>query len=372
MSYYKKHVLSCIAIGALSLSFANEDYEDSHETKTQPVALITPSAAPIVNHGFDVFLFGDFIYWSARVDGVQSTFTNQTFKNSINQAITISDDSDETRTSHFHLKPGFKAGIGMNFEHDGWDSLARYTWFRTHANTNSHGTNLVTFKTAGNTTIFDGVGIGTIDWKLHFNALDWELGRNYYISPKLLLRPFFGLKGTWMTQYLSSYTSTLEKDTSNPPSENSSQYSSQVNEKLDFWGVGIRPGLQTSWQLSSQWSIFGDLALSALWGQFKNTEKEHLVISNLQDTANSGEYDSQQFAGSFHTITPVLEFALGLRWDYKFSDDDYRVRLQAGWEEQVWFNQNQFLYTREGYAIPGSNFGNLVMQGLTVEFRFDF
>lgn len=365
MSYYKKRVLSCIAIGALSLSFANEDYEDSHETKTQPVALITPSAAPIVNHGFDVFLFGDFIYWSARVDGVQSTFTNQTFANP-KPGESPSEPSDETRTSHFHLKPGFKAGIGMNFEHDGWDSLARYTWFRTHANTNSHGTNLYTFKTAGQ-NIYNGPGIATTDWKLHFNAVDWELGRNYYISPKLLLRPFFGLKGTWMTQYLSSYISNLD-----PTSETNVQYSSQVNEKLDFWGVGIRPGLQTSWQLSSQWSIFGDLALSALWGQFKNTEKEHLVISNLENTDNSGEYDSQQYVGSFHTITPVLEFALGLRWDYKFSDDDYRVRLQAGWEEQVWFNQNQFLYTSEGYPIPGSNFGNLVMQGLTVEFRFDF
>ena len=69
----------------------------------------------------------------------------------------------------------------------------------------------------------------------------------------------------------------------------------------------------------------------------------------------------------YHTISAVVEFQLGLRWETKFSNDDYRIRLQASWEEQVYFNQNQFIILGKA-----PYYGNLCMQGLNIEARLDF
>ena len=33
-----------------------------------------------------------------------------------------------------------------------------------------------------------------------FNIFDWELGRNFWVSKALSLRPFLGLKGGWIHQ----------------------------------------------------------------------------------------------------------------------------------------------------------------------------
>jgi hypothetical protein len=64
-----------------------------------------------------------------------------------------------------------------------------------------------------------------------------------------------------------------------------------------------------------------------------------------------------------HTLSPVIQLALGVESDWKFGND-YRFLVQAGWETQVWFFQNQH-YS----AIADTS---LILQGLTVDFRFDF
>ena len=62
----------------------------------------------------------------------------------------------------------------------------------------------------------------------------------------------------------------------------------------------------------------------------------------------------------FHQLNEVFEIQLGLYYDTWFSDNRYHFKASAGWEAQLWFDQNQFLS-----AWESSGNTNLNLQGLT-------
>ena len=196
---------------------------------------------------------------------------------------------------------------------------------------------------------------GEGSWQLHFNNIDLELGRNYWISKWLALRPFVGLKVSWMEQNFHAEYHV------NDASHSFDRWDYHMYQDQDQWGVGVRAGLNTVWYLWKHVGIFGDFALSGMYNHFdterrdKYRNNQSLFTKNLNTEAG------------FYDVTAVLEWALGARFDTAFHNDDYYFYFQAGWEQQLWFNQNQFFYLAEG---KGS--GNLSMQGLTLEMGFYF
>ena len=98
----------------------------------------------------------------------------------------------------FGFEPGFKAGLGMSFSYDKWDTFAEYTWFR--------GTDTVQIdlsSSGGVTYLLPAFTIpsvvnprytfGSENWKLNLNFLDWDLRRSCSLGTSLFLRPFVGL-----------------------------------------------------------------------------------------------------------------------------------------------------------------------------------
>ncbi|MEI8300478.1 MAG: Lpg1974 family pore-forming outer membrane protein, partial [Chlamydiota bacterium] len=166
------------------------------------------------------------------------------------------------------------------------------------------------------------------------------------------------LKGAWYNQhYYVNYSNFLEPDIATEVS------ATRMKIKQSFWGVGVRTGLDASWFFDKNWSLFGSTSLSALWGRFNVTRQDFATT-----LPHNVVYRTCDVRSDFHTIKPVAEFQLGLRYDYWFSDDDYHFGVQAAWEEQLWFNQNQFFELNQAW---GSN-GDLGLQGFTIDFRFDF
>ena len=82
---------------------------------------------------------------------------------------------------------------------------------------------------------------------------------------------------------------------------------------------------------------------------------------------NMAQLSVQSASYHNHTAAPVLGLALGIKKDQWFYNNRFHVAVQAGWEEQIWLDQNQLLQDR-GAAPPS----NLVLQGLSVRLRFDF
>lgn len=330
-----------------------------------PKGEILPNAGPCVSCGADLYLTADFIYWMVREDHLAYVYSS-------GQQLTASPAAGHVFQPDFKMKPGFKVGLGMNFDHDGWDIFAQYTWIR------AHGINGSASATA-TTVLFDDfwdAGFGgpdlitsaSVSWQLNnFNVIDLELGRNFYVSRYLMLRPHFGLKGTWQKQH---YNVTVNETIT------AAQTGVTVADLLTsnmfltskFWGIGIRAGLDTAWHFSRSFSLVGEFAISGLYGQFK----EHRLSTSFDKTAgvfvaSVAGLNPINTNDNFHTIKPVMEWMLGLRWEMYTCDNEYHFAFEAGWEEQYWLGQNQFFSFRN--ETQG---GDLNFQGLTVKARFDF
>lgn len=375
-----KYLLYATSLSALVSSYALADSEEDDTLPSKQMRTITPSESPIVSHGVDAYVFADFIYWTSRVDGIErltssssSGYDRETINDGSSFELSKTDQISSSTDADHKLSPGFKVGAGLNFDYDGWDTLVNYTWLHNKAHsTTTYGSNKIISDTFSidltNILVFASRDI-TADrshnnWYLHFNAIDWQLGRNFYISQKLLLRPFGALKGSWQKQYLQTKDTyiTLGTVLTDKTQDNAKTiYNSHHDQH--FWGVGVMAGLNSCWKITNDFSIFVNTAVSNLWGQFKNTKKSSLSYNEDSTIKIDAVYQelSKEYQ-SLHTISPVLELLMGLRYDYKFSNDDYRIRLEAGWEEQVWLNHNQF----------NKKFGNLNLQGFTLQARLDF
>lgn len=381
-------VLSCVALHAddydqSDMSSATQSSDQKHFKETYEMIKskeITPNAGPAVQGGVDVYIQADYILWHASegglayVDhgGVYAATTVATSNNTLSQG--------QVLAPHFKLSSGFKVGLGLDFDYDGWDLGATYTWLHTHASSSysavTSGINktllggnfLVTGSSGANGLIVADVPSvsGSGDWRLHFNNIDLALGRNFFLSPKLTCRPHFGLKGAWHTQhfdvaYNQSGTAYDITASDHPTSSVSEAYA--ITNTQHYWGLGIRTGLDTSWMFTRNWSLFGNWAISALWGQFTDSRVDVTNATTAAGASLLTNYTAMNLHSRTHQLNGVMEFELGLRYDYWFSDDEYRFRVEAGWENQLWFNQNNFY---------GTNGGNLSLQGFTLNFRFDF
>lgn len=304
---------------------------------------ITPSAGPRVIGGSGVFLTGDYIYWTAREDGLEFALSGAQI-----------DGSLPTKAGHkydprFRFQSGFKAGVGFSFGHDKWDSYINYTWLRTQDNHKSvdpvSGAPLTNLIPVAAEHQYSHLSYASARWNLHFNVIDASLGRNFYISKFLSLRPFFGAKGTWQSQSLH-----VKYDFTTQPDINS-------KNKNDFWGIGLMMGVNTAWHFGGTWSLYADGALSTLWGAF------YVKRSDKNPSTGVVYYDA---AERTHSIKPVVELGAGLRKEMWIYHDRFHISWQAGWEQQVWFSQNQFdFYTSQRQ-------GDLNIQGFSTRLRFDF
>jgi hypothetical protein len=322
---------------------------------------ITPDAGPRVARGADVFVTADFIYWNVRQDGLAYANTG-----TIKGFLLLTDQNIATKGHVFHpdfkWEPGFKVGLGMNLSHDGWDLYAQYTWLRSKPNRTSKASvvndvnNLkANWQVYGLDPLVDDLIYADTKWRLRFNVIDLELGRNFYASKFLTMRPHIGLKGSWQDDDLVNRYRFIPMDLSQV----------RMRNNIDYWGIGVRTGSNNAWYFMRNFCLFGDFALSALWSRFEIRRKDF----NTRDFVNEPENEILHLhtENTVRSLKAVLELTIGLRYDVWWSDDDYHFGLQAGWEEQLWFSHNQHYKVLEEGAH-----GDLTLQGLTVKARLDF
>jgi len=308
-----------------------------------------PSAEPQVKCPYGFSLSGDFIFWTAREDGLAyaTSAYNQTRR------------QGTVKHPEFEFGPGFKGGLGIDSRHDGWGLYAQYTWLRIGEATSDVRRSTLDAARNGPNWLIDNspddlIATASTKWDLKFNSIDLELGRDFFLSEKLSLRPHFGLKGTWQTQDL---TADYEQfGFLAPPTIR------RMNQEQSYWGVGIRSGVNTEWRIGYCFSIVGDLALSGLWGQFDIDR-----LDRIREVTDSISQEVLNLENKFHTLSPVMELFMGVRWAKEFGEGRYYHRIDVGWEEQIWWNQNQFFHVYEEGAH-----GDLTLQGLTIKIILNF
>lgn len=309
------------------------------------------------------FISGDFLYWQAQEDGLEYAVDG------ISRAANLDTTKGKTREPNFEWEPGFRVGAGFTLSDTLWDIGAFWTRL------NYTATDSVTASSRPSTPllpILDNTGILSVSlvdlnsasakWELHYNVLDFLMAREIKINKFLYLRPSGGLRFAWVNQnYNVSYDYAITPDSR-----------TSIEHKNDFWGVGIRGGLDLYWQLYRKLSFFAKTGFTLFHGKFDVQQKNRLTLP-----PSTGHTTYINVSDAFTRITPEVDAALGLRVEVDFHMKEKskhkegkhcRFEFLAGWEYVLYPNQNQvFLFTDPIIAGQGlRERGDLSFQGFTL------
>ncbi|HSW72542.1 MAG TPA: Lpg1974 family pore-forming outer membrane protein [Chlamydiales bacterium] len=345
-----------------------------------------------------LFIYGDFLYWFAKEDNLSPCMTVIGVPN-------VSSSNNSTygavKANHFDTKwdPGFRAGLGYNLPHDGWDIDANYTWYRNKKHQKfgvpPFGTvGAPNFPAPGQLALIDpwnnfavsNVGGGVLEnpgfdtvqslWKLTFNQVDLDLGRKFRLSEYMAMRSYIGARGAWFTTRFNNIASSNALFSTNFIFNS---FSDKFKDKI--WGVGLLGGLQPEWHFSRNFILFSNLDAALLWGKFRLRKNEDYTSFSSAGVETITFHNT--LTSDFFKLQAVLDVTAGFRWEQTWC---YRVRtsLDIGWEYHIWFDVNNRIKYGAlfGYGAGSGNDigfsgyeelqGNLMISGGVVRFRVDF
>lgn len=371
MKKYTIGISSLLALSCIGSSSLRADVSDAQmrslenrintlEQKKSATNALNPSGRPQVRDGADLFFTADLLVWQAHENGLGYAIKAQT-----PQPLSSALYKSSVKNMEFDWDCGFRLGLGWNTPHDGWDLGVNWTWFQNKAkgaaNVNSSHILLPTNAYAPADIPLTGFSKATSHYRLHLNLLDLDLGREFFVSKWMTLRPFISLRSGWI--YQNTHATFCE----GVPS--TSLTGSFLKAENNYWGIGPRMGLNTQWGLGHGISLFGNAGASLLYGFFhlENYQKQILGGSSNDAVTNKD---------SVRVGRAISELALGVRWDTMFADDRCHFGIQAGWEHLMFFEQNQFKKFSGTTSASSGNYvnsqGSLTIQGWTLSARLDF
>jgi hypothetical protein len=274
----------------------------------------------------------DFLYWKPHVEGIEYV------------AAFDEEGSGDIFEVDWEFKPGFRLGLG-SFICDCWDLSLTYTWYRGNATDFfPGGTGIATFSSSGN----GAIGFANAEWTLHYHTLDLILRRQFLLAKSVVLTPSLGIRGAYTKQsYNIEYFFPDTGDLNG------------INNRQRVGAVGPKIGLSSSWLMTSNWSLFGEGAISLLWSDYRVKWREF----NGTNLAFSHNFISQLF---------VPEYRVGLCWQDRWQSR-FPVSFCVAWEQQIWINYNQMLYgpVQFDQLILNRN-TNLNLYGVSLRATFGF
>lgn len=303
----------------------------------------------------DFYFFGDFLIMQAQQDGLEYAMVDSdgagTFPLRGGNVQGFSSDGH-----HWDWDLGFRLGFGFYLNHDVWNVDARWTYFNFHEDTPTTVHN--------NAVLFpfwipaaEGVNATNVAasamWKMHFNTLDLSLGKPHHISRYVVFNPFFGIRAAWIDQdFFARYQGQVDTG-----------LNAEMRAKNDYWGVGVRAGLDTEWWLGSGFNLTGMAAASILYSKFD-------VSQDLAAAVHGYQIDDE-----FYHNTPNFEIHLGLTWGTNFNKQRHRFSLGAAYEFHYWWDMNRFRRFTAGNGTLMNDVvsrGDLTMNGVRIRAMFDF
>ena len=342
----------------------------------------------------DLVIYADFLYWQVHPEGLEFVRSGG-FSPS---AISTIDQTGSIVSPSCELEPGFRVGMIVDLGCCNWDFYAQYTWLHQCFGDTLTAENhpdlqpLIYNQAIGqNQFVFDPsieeqVGLGPLSlasaqYDATFNVLDFGLGRTFAVNNCFDFRPHLGFKATWQDiKYDVRYARDAVLNDAGTDELVPAQ-TVDIHNKTDFDGIGLRSGFDAKWRFSPCFSVVGGVAVSAVWSD---------ICTYRQDTLTQNETATKNIDLKQDTcaLIPVTELLLGLQYDTTWCDTD--IFVFVGWENQVWWNLNRFIYIEnstllspilEPDVVPanvGTNniqfgpHGNVTYQGLTVRAGFGF
>ena len=259
---------------------------------------------------------------------------------------------------------GFRVGLAYTMTHDRWNVHATWDHLRAGATQSTEpgweyygqlGQDDYATVTGSAGTSFQSYEQGVSShWHLSYDTVDLDLKKDFLVGKWLCLAPHAGLRSAWINQ---NQHFTFGKGTGNE---------AEMKAKNDFWGLGIRAGVESQWGFGRGWSIFGNAAIAMLYGNFK-VKSEEIVGTYVDNGGPSANLSGWSGTNNYHAGRANGDWTLGLRWNHMFSNDRYGLTLQAGYEQHIYWNMFNT-------TIPNatSQNGDLSLDGWTFAAKFDF
>ncbi|MGE3954503.1 MAG: Lpg1974 family pore-forming outer membrane protein [Parachlamydiales bacterium] len=189
----------------------------------------------------------------------------------------------------------------------------------------------------------------SIKWSIDLNMFDLEVGRWFCAERRLAVRPFIGVKGGWIDQGICS---TWE----DPIAEAGEEFLRGTEDlRNDFWGLGPSVGVDSRLPLARQLFLVGNFSGALMVG--------HWRFSDLYQNDQPATVDV--ILDDVESVATTLRAFLGVEWAFRCKR--LGVRLRAGYEAQVWFNQLQL------YSLNFGRMNNLLtLQGGTFGLHVDY
>lgn len=244
------------------------------------------------------------------------------------------------KTIDFKYVPGFRMGINYVCN---WDFLFSYTRFHTTANDATVGNIQPAF--LGSVTAKPSHAYlyqaGQVSQSIDYHIFDLDVGMRFHPTDSFILHPMIGLMGGWINQSIHArYQGTTAAD-----------------EKLtnNFAGIGPKAGVDTDILLFNyhayQPKLFAAFAASYLLGHWDIND-----VTNVNPPRKINVIGANRSMGAL-----TLQGALGIRVAYK------QLSVKLAYEINDWLDQSQFFDND-----TGAHNNDLVLQGLTLGFTYDF
>ena len=381
MEKQAKKVLIPMVLGVAFSAALNADSAGQNNQKTKAGSLMTETVqgtmvgkTPGFINGPGFYVTGDFLYWQPDVDGTEYAFKYKSTAGAGTDFVS----NGKLKGIQFDYEPGFKLGAGYTTDYDDWDVYACWTWLRaseTDHVINSHpGEDIIAplwFPASLNITnnYFGSAKEATGKWEMHYNTLDLNLGRKYFLSKAITFRPHIGLRTAWIDQTFKSELRGLDYDEGK---------ATEFHGSNDFWGIGLRTGIQMQFFFDKNWSLYANGAGALLFGEFDLSQHTKGFFLNAPIGLIEPYQELFHESNELHRLRANLEVGAGFMWETFFNKDKFHFSIAAGWDFVEWFRQNEL---RQCVGYNGNNLGDatninqegdLGLQGFTLSARFDF
>jgi hypothetical protein len=134
----------------------------------------------------------------------------------------------------------------------------------------------------------------------------------------------------------------------------------------DFWGIGVRGGIDLEFILFKGIGIFGRMAGAMLYSKFD--------VDQTEINANNSDYD-YTITRKFYTDIVNCDIALGLCWNTLFCQDKYRFGLKVAYELHRWFDMNRLRRFFDDISVGANDEtarGDLSLSGFSFRLALDF
>lgn len=316
-------------------------------SEPQPGVTATRNKAP---EAYGVITSASFLYWQPLQDSFDLGKINP-------QGGSVPTTNVTTKDFDFKYEPGFKVGLGVDFNTDGFSLYGEYTWLYANETTSVSliSPSRIIPSWLSPTTLGEGATNATNHWIFHFNMADLTLRRVSMLGMKLAFVPFVGGRLVFIDQTLNADYIVDQGVLANP------RFTDVVSiTKAEGWFLGPRMGLDGNWFVGRGVKVIGNFDFAILYGHFKTKHSE----TNETTSPGVPAVSSHDTVTGFH---PNFDFSFGLGWEGDVNQKKQHLDfcVQYDW---LFFLESNFL------AAVANRTGivNVCLNGLTLKASVEF